>query len=98
MAPLLAFMACHYIITNIRWVHCRVYTYQGPHTLCACVARLVHRQTMAELRGTASYQRKLLDAAVQLVKPGGTLVFSTCTINPGVCAPLTGCQAWQLSR
>ena len=47
------------------------------------LCRLVHRQTMAELRGTAAYQRRLLDAAVQLVKPGGTLVFSTCSINPG---------------
>lgn len=55
--------------------------------------RLVHRQSMAELRGTAAYQRKLLDTAVQLVKPGGTLVFSTCSINPGAagrggCIPL----------
>ena len=28
-------------------------------------------------------QRRILDAAVQLVRPGGTLVFSTCTFNPG---------------
>ena len=32
---------------------------------------------------TAAYQRKLLQVAVQLLKPGGHLVFSTCTINPG---------------
>ena len=46
--------------------------------------RLVHRQTLRELQSTAAYQRKILAAAVQLVKPGGTLVFSTCSINPGV--------------
>lgn len=33
---------------------------------------------------TARYQRKLLQVAVQLLKPGGKLVFSTCTINPGI--------------
>ena len=37
---------------------------------------------MALLRQTAAYQRTILAAAVQLVRPGGTLVFSTCTINP----------------
>lgn len=45
--------------------------------------RLVHRQTLRELEGTAAYQRKLIDVAVQLIKPGGYLVFSTCTFNPG---------------
>lgn len=32
---------------------------------------------------TAAYQRKLMRVAVQLLKPGGHLVYSTCTINPG---------------
>lgn len=32
---------------------------------------------------TAMYQRKLLQVAVQLLRPGGYLVYSTCTINPG---------------
>ena len=45
--------------------------------------RLVISQSLADLRTTASYQRKLIDAAVQLVKPGGFMVYSTCTINPG---------------
>lgn len=31
------------------------------------------------------YTRKFLDAAVRLVKPGGRLVFSTCTLNPCKC-------------
>lgn len=45
--------------------------------------RLVHHQTMRELEQTAIYQRRILAAAVQLVRPGGALVFSTCSINPG---------------
>ena len=45
--------------------------------------RLVHPQTLAELRSTAAYQRCILRAAVRLLRPGGTLVFSTCTVNPG---------------
>ncbi|MCR4605028.1 MAG: hypothetical protein K5639_03420 [Eubacterium sp.] len=27
-------------------------------------------------------QREIIDASVQMLKPGGTLIFSTCTINP----------------
>ncbi|EFN59890.1 hypothetical protein CHLNCDRAFT_132901 [Chlorella variabilis] len=60
------------------------------HVLCdaPCTAlglrpRLVHRQTLRELDQTAAYQRKLLRVAVALVRPGGALVFSTCSINPG---------------
>ena len=34
------------------------------------------------LESFAQYQRRLIDAAVKLVKPGGALVYSTCTINP----------------
>jgi hypothetical protein len=37
-----------------------------------CVARLQ----------SGSYTRKLMEAAVELLKPGGRLVFSTCTISP----------------
>ncbi|CAI5465095.1 unnamed protein product [Closterium sp. Yama58-4] len=39
--------------------------------------------SLGELRKNAVYQRRLIDAAVRLVKPGGTLVYSTCSINPG---------------
>lgn len=31
------------------------------------------------------YNRKLLDAAVKLVRPGGRVVLSTCTISPYEC-------------
>ena len=32
---------------------------------------------------TARYQRKLMRVAVELLKPGGTMVYSTCSISPG---------------
>ncbi len=34
------------------------------------------------LSGYASYQKKLMDVAVRLLKPGGLLIYSTCTICP----------------
>ncbi|KAL6137173.1 hypothetical protein ACLB2K_062467 [Fragaria x ananassa] len=40
-------------------------------------------ETVESLRKHAKYQRKMFDQAVQLVHPGGVLVYSTCTINPG---------------
>ncbi|MCD7461275.1 rRNA (cytosine-C(5))-methyltransferase nop2c [Datura stramonium] len=39
--------------------------------------------TIDSLRTHAKYQRRMFDQAVQLVRPGGVIVFSTCTINPG---------------
>ncbi|KAL8473991.1 hypothetical protein ACS0TY_030731 [Phlomoides rotata] len=39
--------------------------------------------TVESLRTHAKYQRRMLDQAVQLIRPGGVLVYSTCTINPG---------------
>ena len=38
--------------------------------------------TARELARFAAVQRALLHAAVALLRPGGALVFSTCTINP----------------
>ncbi|KAL9230256.1 hypothetical protein vseg_005633 [Gypsophila vaccaria] len=40
-------------------------------------------ETIESLRSNARYQRKMFDQAVQLVRPGGVLVYSTCTLNPG---------------
>lgn len=45
--------------------------------------RLLHAWTLKQLRATAALQRALLHAAVRMLKPGGALVYSTCTINPG---------------
>ncbi|KAL7605136.1 rRNA (cytosine-C(5))-methyltransferase NOP2C [Lactuca sativa] len=39
--------------------------------------------TVESLRRHGKYQKRLFDQAVQLVRPGGVLVYSTCTINPG---------------
>ncbi|KAL4856723.1 putative methyltransferase [Chlorella vulgaris] len=55
----------------------------APCTALGLRPRLLHRQSLRELEQTATYQRKLLRVAVALLKPGGHLVFSTCTINPG---------------
>ena len=45
--------------------------------------KLLVEATAAELRACADYQRKLVASAAALVRPGGTLVYSTCTLNPG---------------
>lgn len=45
--------------------------------------RVQSHHTLPELMQTAAYQRQLIDTAVRLLKPGGCLVYSTCSINPG---------------
>ncbi|KAJ3709337.1 hypothetical protein LUZ61_013042 [Rhynchospora tenuis] len=40
-------------------------------------------ETIESLRRHGTYQRRMFDRAVQLVRPGGVIVYSTCTINPG---------------
>ncbi|KAA8526194.1 hypothetical protein F0562_008067 [Nyssa sinensis] len=40
-------------------------------------------ETIESLRNHAKYQRRMFDQAVQLVRPGGVIAYSTCTINPG---------------
>lgn len=40
-------------------------------------------ETVESLRNHGKYQRRMFDQAVQLVRPGGIIVYSTCTINPG---------------
>uniref|UniRef100_A0A2P2KZZ1 Uncharacterized protein MANES_08G014300 n=3 Tax=Rhizophora mucronata TaxID=61149 RepID=A0A2P2KZZ1_RHIMU len=40
-------------------------------------------ETVESLRNHAKYQRRMFDQAVKLVRPGGVIVYSTCTINPG---------------
>lgn len=44
--------------------------------------RFLISATPAELASAADYQRRILDAAVRLLKPGGVLTYSTCTTNP----------------
>lgn len=38
--------------------------------------------SLSELEKLVSYQKQFIHTAVGLLKPGGTLVYSTCTINP----------------
>mmetsp|Transcript_26195 Transcript_26195/g.62302 ORF Transcript_26195/g.62302 Transcript_26195/m.62302 type:complete len:414 (-) Transcript_26195:294-1535(-) len=45
--------------------------------------RLAQTATLRDLEGAAAYQRRLLEAAVALLRPGGFLVYSTCSIWPG---------------
>ncbi|KAI7748963.1 hypothetical protein M8C21_012481, partial [Ambrosia artemisiifolia] len=40
-------------------------------------------ETTESLRRHGKYQQRMFDQAVQLVRPGGVIVYSTCTINPG---------------
>ncbi|KAK8812289.1 hypothetical protein WA158_007523 [Blastocystis sp. Blastoise] len=44
--------------------------------------RLCHDTTLQELEGTSNYQKRFIDNAIALLKVGGILVYSTCTINP----------------
>ncbi|XP_043699231.1 rRNA (cytosine-C(5))-methyltransferase NOP2C isoform X2 [Telopea speciosissima] len=41
------------------------------------------QETIVSLRNHGRYQRRMFDQAVKLVRPGGVIVYSTCTINPG---------------
>ncbi|GFR46036.1 hypothetical protein Agub_g7505, partial [Astrephomene gubernaculifera] len=57
--------------------------------------RLLHAWSLKQLRALAAYQRSLLHTAVQLLAPGGELVYCTCTINP---EENEGNVAWVLDR
>jgi len=45
--------------------------------------RLQLNWTLKQLDKMAAYQRALLHSAVAMLKPGGRLLYCTCTINPG---------------
>lgn len=45
--------------------------------------RLLHDWKLPQLARTAGLQRALMHSAVHMLKPGGVLVYCTCTINPG---------------
>lgn len=44
--------------------------------------RLSHEVTLEELYGYRNYQRQFISVAVSLLRPGGFLVYSTCTFDP----------------
>ena len=61
----------------------------GSHVIIPGMkAKLLLLLTGRGVMQTAMYQRKLLQVAVQLLKPGGHLVYSTCTVNPGAHKPV----------
>jgi hypothetical protein len=62
----------------------------APCTALGLRPRLQQALTLPQLLEAAAYQRKLLAAAVQLVRKGGSLVYSTCSISPGVLSLLRG--------
>lgn len=51
---------------------------QTRHGGCPCLPPCARPQ----LRALASYQRALLHSAVALLRPGGRLLYCTCTVNP----------------
>jgi hypothetical protein len=63
----------------------------APCTALGLRPKLQQPLTLTQLLEAAAYQRQLLAAAVHLVRPGGYLVFSTCSISPG--AGGTACLA-----
>jgi hypothetical protein len=62
----------------------------APCTALGVRPRLQSPHTLEALLQTAAYQRRLLGVAVQLLRPGGTLVYSTCSFNPGGRAGVAG--------
>ena len=52
-----------------------------PCTALGVRPKLYDTTTLARIRSTASYQRMILDSAVEALRPGGVLVYSTCTLT-----------------
>ncbi|GAM27181.1 hypothetical protein SAMD00019534_103560 [Acytostelium subglobosum LB1] len=54
----------------------------GPCSGLGSRPRFIELNTLLDLKNAVDIQRRLIDNAVPLLKPGGVLVYSTCTINP----------------
>ena len=52
-----------------------------PCTALGVRPKLYDETTMARIQSTASYQRMILESAETLLRPGGVLVYSTCTLT-----------------
>jgi len=44
--------------------------------------RFKEMMPLVDLKSASQYQQRLINVAYRLLKPGGVLVYSTCTINP----------------
>lgn len=54
----------------------------GPCSAMGIRPRLSQRTSLAQLQQAARYQRLMIKQAVHLVRVGGSLVYSTCTMDP----------------
>ncbi|KAM9970730.1 hypothetical protein ACTFIR_002594 [Dictyostelium discoideum] len=54
----------------------------GPCSGLGSRPRLIESSRLVDLTNSSEFQKKLIDQAVSLLKPGGILVYSTCSINP----------------
>jgi 16S rRNA C967 or C1407 C5-methylase (RsmB/RsmF family) len=52
-----------------------------PCTALGVRPKLYDDTTIARIHSTASYQRDILQSALQALRPGGILVYSTCTLT-----------------
>ncbi len=52
-----------------------------PCTALGVRPKLFDLTTFSRIRSTASYQRMILDSAIETLRPGGILVYSTCTLT-----------------
>ncbi len=52
-----------------------------PCTALGVRPKLYDETTLARIHSTAAYQRMILDSAIGALRPGGVLVYSTCTLT-----------------
>ncbi len=52
-----------------------------PCTALGVRPKLFDTTTLARIRSTANYQQMILDSASEALRPGGVLVYSTCTLS-----------------
>ncbi|MFQ5761433.1 MAG: PUA domain-containing protein [Candidatus Bathyarchaeia archaeon] len=56
-----------------------------PCTAFGVVPQLYNDSTLSEVEAASNYQKQFLKAAAKVVKPGGKIVYSVCTLTPQEC-------------